>query len=95
MRVKFPVRLPASVLLALAPALALAACSGGAPGDDATQSAEAAVAEAGEADNLPEGLDNAAGLQTMAEALKTTGIAGVFKERGSYTLLAPDDEAPL
>lgn len=84
---------------ALAAALALAACSGSNTPSDAASSA-AAIDDGGatatltpESGTLPEAMDNADGMQTMAEALKQTGIAGVFADRGSYTLLVPDDDA--
>jgi uncharacterized surface protein with fasciclin (FAS1) repeats len=83
---------------------ALAACSGGsAPADppssiaaeaDETEAAAAAVPSSQPQPlALPDALDNADGLQTVAEALKVTGIAGMFAGKGSYTLLAPEDDA--
>jgi len=72
-------------------ALALTGCSGDQPADDSSGAASAAVAPASE--SLPDALDDADGLQTVAEALKSTGIEGIFKDKGSYTLLAPDDDA--
>lgn len=74
----------------LVTALVLAGCSGKSPSADAS-SEVAGVTPASE--TLPEVLDDADGMQTMAEALKTTGIEGVFNDKGSYTLLAPDDDA--
>jgi len=74
----------------LASALVLAACSGKSPSADAS-SEIAEVTPASE--TLPEVLDDADGMQTMAEALKTTGIEGAFNDKGSYTLLAPEDDA--
>lgn len=74
----------------LATALILAACSGKSPSTDAS-SEVAAVTPTSE--TLPEVLDDTDGMQTMAEALKTTGIEGAFNDRGSYTLLAPEDDA--
>ncbi|WP_313434926.1 fasciclin domain-containing protein [Novosphingobium sp.] len=64
--------------------LMLAACSENSPN----------TAQAGKpAETLPQALDNAAGLQTVAEALKETGMAGAFRENASYTLIAPEDSA--
>lgn len=71
--------------------LALGACSGEAPDADASSGAAEAVVPASQ--SLPAALDNADGLQSMAEALKVTGIESVFGAKGSYTLLAPDDDA--
>lgn len=74
----------------LATALILAACSDKSPSVDASSDV-ADVTPTSE--TLPEMLDDADGMQTMAEALKTTGIEGVFNDKGSYTLLAPEDDA--
>lgn len=43
--------------------------------------------------SLPAALDNVDGLQTMAEALKVTGIARTLQGSASFTLLAPEDDA--
>ncbi|HKT86605.1 MAG TPA: fasciclin domain-containing protein [Novosphingobium sp.] len=74
-----------------AAALALGACSRHAAPDDDTTGSAAAVEPGAQA--LPDVLDDADGLQIVAESLKETGIAGIFKGRGSYTLLAPEDAA--
>jgi len=78
-------------LLALG-AASLGACSGSKTPDASatTASAEQAVVETRP---LPEVLDNADNMQTIAEALKTTGIASAFAGQASYTLLAPTDDA--
>ncbi|GFM28356.1 fasciclin domain-containing protein [Novosphingobium sp. PY1] len=70
--------------------LATAACSGGTPEDTGTGAAELATPET---ESLPALLDDADGLQTVAEAIKETGISGIFEGKGSYTLLAPEDAA--
>ncbi|WP_156841077.1 fasciclin domain-containing protein [Novosphingobium aquimarinum] len=73
------------VIMAAIP-LALTACSGEPEKDDTAivAPAKASVAAA---------LDDTDGMQTVAEALKETGIDQVFESPGSYTLLAPDDDA--
>lgn len=72
-------------------ALALGACSGGAAPTDPPS---AVVAEAAaRPPSLPQALDNTDGLQTVAEALKVTGIDHAFDGKGSFTLLAPEDDA--
>lgn len=71
--------------------LALGACSKGSEPDANATGSTAAVKP--ESEPLPDMLDDAAGLQVMAEALKETGVAGVFKGKGSYTLLAAEDAA--
>jgi uncharacterized surface protein with fasciclin (FAS1) repeats len=68
--------------------LSLAACSGKDSSGGQTATATPAASE-----TLPQALDNAAQLQTVAEALKETGIEGVFRENASYTLIAPEDDA--
>ena len=75
-------------------ALALAACSGKSPTSDASSGAAEPVAMITPGDqSLPSALDDADGMQTVAEALKTTGLDGVFGGKASYTLLAPSDDA--
>lgn len=81
---------PTFVLLATM-AMALSACSGDKSPDDASTGAAQALAPGSK--TVPDALDDAAGMQTMAEALKETGLAGIFKGKGSYTLLAPEDAA--
>ena len=73
-----------------AAALVLSACSGKSPSTDSSSEAAEMTPTS---ETLPEVLDDADGMQTMAEALKTTGIEGVFNDKGSYTLLAPEDDA--
>ena len=82
---------PTLALLA-ACTLALGACSGGTSPSDEASPAEV-VDLTPETETLATALDNTDGVQTMAEALKETGIAGIFQGKGSYTLLAPDDDA--
>lgn len=38
-------------------------------------------------------IDGAAGLSTIDKALADTGLLSVFESEGSYTILAPDDDA--
>lgn len=83
-----------TIALALLLTAGLSACSGNTPVDDASTSApENLAAVVPGSTSLPDALDNAAGLQTVAEALKTTGLDGIFAGKASYTLLAPDDDA--
>ncbi|MCJ2184702.1 fasciclin domain-containing protein [Novosphingobium sp. 1949] len=81
----------AGFVLALAAGAALAGCSGSEPSADTTTAAadQALVVPADQ--TVTQLLDNADGLQTVAEALKETGLSGLFKEKGSYTLFAPED----
>lgn len=72
----------------LAAALALVACS-----NNAQDSGDAAPATTVASISLPQALDNADGEQTIAEAIKDTGLQGIFEGKGSYTLLAPHDDA--
>lgn len=87
-----PVR-RAGLVLAAASAMALAACSGETPSGDASTGAAQASADllVPEKTSLEDQLANADGLQTVAQALKDTGLASVFSGKGSYTLLAPED----
>lgn len=87
-------RLPVLTLTMLtAASLALAACSGKTPDAGASQSpTQDALVMPGDT-ALPAELDNTDGMQTVAEALKTTGLDAVFNGNASYTLLAPDDDA--
>ncbi|TYC87461.1 fasciclin domain-containing protein [Novosphingobium sp. BW1] len=68
--------------------LALAGCSGETPATDATG---AAVLAEPASDPVPELLDDTDGMETVSDALKDTGLAGIFEGNASYTLLAPDD----
>jgi uncharacterized surface protein with fasciclin (FAS1) repeats len=70
----------------LALALALSGC--GQDGDGKT----AAVAQSGET-NLAKALDGKDNMSTVSDALKTTGLGGIFANAGSYTLIAPTDTA--
>ena len=80
---------PITLTLMSSAALALTACSGHSAQVALAAAQQAATAPA----SLPDMLDNADGLQTVAEALKVTGVATAFKGRASYTLLAPEDGA--
>lgn len=74
-----------AALLAIVP---LAACSDAEPvGNEAA----AATTEAGE--TLASAIGEAPGLTTVSGALSEAGLAEVFDGPGSYTVLAPDDEA--
>ena len=84
---------PLAAILLAASALALSACSGKTPAGDATTGAVTDAAAVPASQTVPDVLDNTDGLQTVAEALKATGIADTFKGNASYTLLAPDDDA--
>ncbi|GAM04932.1 fasciclin domain-containing protein [Novosphingobium sp. MBES04] len=68
--------------------LALAGCSGETPASDETG---AAVLAEPASDPVPELLDDTDGMETVADALDDTGLAGIFEGNASYTLLAPDD----
>jgi len=77
----------------LAGSLGLAACSGSSdPSADASSGA-ASEAVVPSSQSLPDALDDADGVQTVAEAIKKTGLTGIFAGNASYTLLAPEDEA--
>ena len=74
----------AAALAVLAP---LAACS-----DRDTPAGETAAGE--EADRtLAAAIGDAPGLTTVSSALSEAGLASVFDGPGSYTVLAPDDDA--
>lgn len=73
-------------------ALALAGCSKSETAPDATASGTA-TAVAPSDTSVADALDDADGLQVTAEALKQTGLAGIFSGKASYTLLAPTDDA--
>lgn len=77
----------------LASTLGLAACSGSS--DPSAQASSGAASEAvvPSSQSLPDALDDADGLQTVAEAIKKTGLTGIFAGNASYTLLAPEDDA--
>ena len=70
----------------LAAVLALQGCSNEGGGD------KAPAGQSGEKD-LAKALDDASDLGTVADALKSTGLASIFANAGSYTLLAPTDAA--
>lgn len=71
---------------ALAALIPLGACSQGA---DETPAAEA---DAGQ-QTLAAAIGGAPGLTTLSDALSGAGLADVFDGPGSYTVLAPDDDA--
>nr|WP_086492337.1 fasciclin domain-containing protein [Novosphingobium panipatense] len=73
-------------------ACCLAACSAQDSPPDGSDKGSTTTA-ATTIETLPQALDNTAGLQTVAEALKETGIEGVFREKAAYTLIAPEDDA--
>ena len=74
----------ATALAALAP---LAGCSQG-----ETDGAAEVAAEAGER-TLAAAISDAPGLGTISDALSEAGLADVFDGPGSYTVLAPNDDA--
>ena len=75
---------------ALAAAASLGACS---QGDDSGATATATGnADAGHR-TLAATIGSAPGLTTVSTALSEAGLADVFDGPGSYTLLAPDDDA--
>jgi uncharacterized surface protein with fasciclin (FAS1) repeats len=71
---------------AVAFAMALSGC-----GEDGGTN-EAGVAQSGESD-LAKALDDNDNMSTLSDALKSTGLNGIFANAGSYTLLAPTDAA--
>jgi len=71
---------------ALAALIPLGACSQGA--DDAP-----AAESDGEGETLAAAIGGAPGLTTLSDALSGAGLADVFDGPGSYTVLAPDDDA--
>jgi uncharacterized surface protein with fasciclin (FAS1) repeats len=78
------------ILAAFAAAtLTLSACSDDAADDKAGQSAEAEPS----GDTLAQAISGADGLATVSEALEDVGLTQVFDGAGSYTILAPNDEA--
>lgn len=79
---------PLAVALLGISILSLVACSGHAAPAGGGQ----ALTEA-KPRSLPAALDNAEGLQTMAEALKVTGVAQSLQGNATFTLLAPEDDA--
>lgn len=70
----------------LAAALMLQGCSQEAGGEKAPSS------QSGEKD-LTKAIGDKADLSKVSAALKSTGLAGIFANAGSYTLLAPTDAA--
>ena len=76
-----------AVIAALA--LPLAACGSGTDTADTKAGAKTEVASG----TLTRSLGDAPGMTTVSEALKTTGLAGVFDGTAPYTILAPDDDA--
>ncbi len=82
---------PAGFALLAACGLALAGCSGEAPSDTGSTAAASADLLVPSSTPLESQLADADGLQTVAQALKDTGLAEVLDGKGSYTLLAPED----
>jgi uncharacterized surface protein with fasciclin (FAS1) repeats len=82
-------RLALSALGSLALA-SLAACGEKPAGDKAAADADNAAAASG---TLASAVSGAAGMTTVAGALKSSGLASVFDGNAPYTLLAPDDDA--
>lgn len=80
---------PLAAATALALLVPLAAC-GQADGEAGTATTKSA--EAG-SKTLAEALADAPGLTTISGALSEAGLADVFDGPGSYTILAPDDDA--
>ncbi|MEJ2410844.1 MAG: fasciclin domain-containing protein [Novosphingobium sp.] len=75
-------------------ATADAASTADATGAPASEAADSSAAAVPAPQTLPDALENADGLQTVAEALKVTGLAATtFNGQASYTLLAPEDDA--
>jgi uncharacterized surface protein with fasciclin (FAS1) repeats len=72
--------------------LAAATLQGCSKQDDKNQSPAAAANQSGEK-NLADALGKQDDLSNTAEALKSTGLNGIFANAGSYTLLAPNDAA--
>jgi len=70
-------------------ALATLAGCGEKPGDGKTTAANANTASG----TLASAVSGAAGMSTVAGALKSSGLATVFDGNAPYTLLAPDDDA--
>ena len=64
-------------------------CGDKAADEASTESGEAKVASG----TLAGEIADAAGMSTVAGALKGTGLAGIFDGSAPYTLLAPDDDA--
>ena len=69
--------------------LTLGACADEAAVEQAEQTGEADPS----GDTLAEALSGAEGLGTVSEALRDVGLTQVFDGAGSYTILAPSDEA--
>lgn len=83
-----------TITLAAAAALALGACSKDAdPQDDASTGVQAEQGIEPGAQSVPAALAEAEGMTTVAGALKDTGVRSVLEGKGSYTLLAPGNEA--
>lgn len=78
----------AAAALALAALVPLGACN------MAEEDEETATGQAGKVDRtLAVAIANAPDLTTVSSALSEAGLAGVFDGPGSYTVLAPQDEA--
>lgn len=81
----------ATLALLLAGAAGLGACSSQKSADAEAKPLATAAAVKPADKAVPDALDDTDGMQTVAEALKETGLKSVFDGKGSYTLLAPED----
>ncbi len=81
--------------LPLAAGLAMAAALGACSGKDDSKTTPASVEATGDASHrtLAATIGAAPGLTTLSGALSEAGLADVFDGPGSYTVLAPDDDA--
>jgi uncharacterized surface protein with fasciclin (FAS1) repeats len=81
---------PYKILSALAAAslLSLAACS-----NDSKTASQASPSSESSGQTLAQAIGSTADLSTVAAALRTSGLVQVFDGGGSYTILAPDNDA--
>lgn len=79
-----------AAVAALAATVSLGACS---KGDDSGAAATAAGTADASHRTLAATIGSAPGLTTLSTALSEAGLGDVFDGPGSYTLLAPDDDA--
>ena len=80
---------PLAASAGIALLLSLGACSGK---DDTPAAAASSSADAGHG-TLASTIGSAPGLTTLSAALSQAGLGDVFDGPGSYTILAPDDDA--
>lgn len=76
----------------IAAAALLASLAGCGDSDKGVDETSASTGNAGQR-TLASAIGNAPGLTTISGALSEAGLAGVFDGPGSYTVLAPDDDA--